>query len=70
MKSHWVKLRKGIRRLEDFFNWAKGWCRSCRSTGRTEERMTEQVLSGSYEVVKKEVVRVLLDGHEKARQAV
>jgi hypothetical protein len=32
--------------------------------------MTEQALSSSYEVVKNEIVRVLLDGHEKARQAV
>ena len=32
--------------------------------------MTEQALSSSYEVIKKEIVRVLLDGHEKARQAV
>ena len=32
--------------------------------------MTEQALSGSYDVVKNEIVRVLLEGHEKARQAV
>ncbi len=32
--------------------------------------MMEQALSGSYDLVKNEIVRVLLEGHEKARQAV